>query len=201
MTPELSADAPPVFPRWCRLLLGWPGFWLAFAWGFAEGFLFFIVPDLALTLTALFSPRKAAAQTAAVVAGSLLAGTLLFSWAAYSPSQAKDTVSRVPFVTETMAAQVRQDLDAHGATALLMGPMSGIPYKIYAVEAPERMGLPLFLAASIPARLERLLSGLLLFGVAGWILRKSIHRRPAWALAGHGLYWLAIYAFYWGRLL
>ncbi|MGQ0656531.1 MAG: hypothetical protein ACT4NU_00285 [Chromatiales bacterium] len=48
-----------------------------------------------------------------------------------------------------MEAQIR----AHGIAALVLGPLSGTPYKIYAVQA-DALGVNIwqFLAVSLPAR-------------------------------------------------
>lgn len=192
-----SDGGPAGVARWRALLLGRAGLWAAAIWGFAEGTLFFIVPDMLLTLTALFGFRAAWRQAVLVVAGSLVAGALLFAWAAKTPESATRVVQAVPFVRPAMVDKVRADYTEAGATALLRGPLSGIPYKLYAVEAPGRVSLPVFLLVSVPARLERLVVGLLLFGVAGWWLRQRIAAAPGWAVTAHAVYWVAVYACYW----
>lgn len=184
-------------PRWRGLLTGRAGLRLALAWGWAEGTLFFLVPDLVLTLTAMFSFRQALRQTAAVLAGSLAAGAMMFTWARHDAPRAQAAVMAVPFVKPAMREKVRADFAAHGAWALVRGPLSGIPYKLYAVEAPAQVGLPAFLLASIPARLERLVSGLALFGAAGWLLRRKIAAHPRRTAALHAAYWAVVYGFYW----
>jgi hypothetical protein len=165
----------------------------------AEGTLFFVVPDVILTLTALFSFRAALRQTLAVLAGSLIAGALMFGWAARAPEPARATVMAVPFVRAAMAEEVRADLESYGAPALMRGPLSGIPYKLYAVEAPAHSGWLAFMALSVPARLARLVTGLLVFGAVGRWLRRPIAAHPRRAVLGWALYWIGIYAFYWTR--
>ncbi len=192
---KAASDVAP--PGWRRWLLGRGGLWGAFGWGAAEGTLFFIMPDLILTLTALFSFRAAARQTAAVVCGALLAGTIMYQWAVHQPERARAAVMAVPFVRPAMKEKVRADYMAHGAIAPMLGPTSGIPYKLYAVEAPERVGLVTFLLVTVPARLERLVLTLALFGGAGWFFRRGIARHPGRAVLGHAIYWSVIYAIYW----
>jgi hypothetical protein len=184
--------------RWRERLLGLPGLLAAGAWGFAEGCFFFVVPDVLLCLTALFSLRRALAQMAAVVAGALMAGGLLFAWAAHDSVTARSAVMAVPFVRPEMTTQVERDLDAHGAVGLLLGPFNGIPYKLYAVEAPGRTGIIPFLAASVPARIERLAGGILLFSALGWFLRRRRLDDVRWGVSIHAAYWIIIYVFYWG---
>lgn len=194
---NISAAVPAPSPAWRAWLVGRGGLWAAFGWGWAEGTLFFIMPDLIITLTALFSFRAAMRQTLAVVAGALVAGTMMFFWAANEPARAESAVLSVPFVRPAMVERVRADYAARGAMAPMLGPMSGIPYKLYAVEAPGRVGIGTFLLVSVPARLERLVSTLALFAVAGWIFRRSIAAHPNKAVVAHAVYWIAIYAVYW----
>ena len=72
--------------------------WLAFFWGLAEATLFFIVPDVLLTLVALFSFRRSARVLACILLGALAGGTIMFYFGAKDPAQAKAVVLRVPFV-------------------------------------------------------------------------------------------------------
>lgn len=187
-------------PRWLILLLGPAGLTLALFWGFAEGTLFFIVPDLIITLTALYAGRKALLQMGAVTLGSLLAGTLLYLWAMQDPAAALELILSIPFVMPGMLKTVQADYLDLGAWALCKGPMSGIPYKLYAVTAPQHLGPALFLLVSIPARLERLVTSWLVFAVIGRLFKAKLQRRPAIGLGFHACYWALIYAFYWSNL-
>ena len=190
---ESSVDTP----AWIPWLTGLGGTRIAFLWGFMEGSFFFIVPDLILTITALFHLRSAMRQMGFAILGALVAGSILFSWASQNPQSAKAAVLKVPFVRVSMVEDVGVDFDQYGATAMLRGPASGIPYKLYAVEAPKYVSFPIFLMMTVPARLERLLISLTLFGVAGWLFRKQIAAHPRRALSLHLLYWIGIYAYYW----
>ena len=60
-----------------------------------------------------------------------------------------------------------------GPRAIFLGPPSGIPYKIYAVEAPEFVDIRVFLGWTAPARAERFLIVWAGFGIAGTFLRRS----------------------------
>jgi len=186
--------------RLVEFLLGRAGMCAAAAWGFAEGTLFFLVPDILLTATALFSVRRSLRQMAAVLAGSLAAGTLLYGVAAREPAWAARVVQHVPFVTPRMFAKVDRDYQAAGVWALTQGPMSGVPYKIYAVEAPRHTDFLPFLLVSIPARLERFVVTWAIFAALGALLRRRIQAHPRRALLCHGLYWAAIYAYYWSAV-
>jgi hypothetical protein len=96
-----------------------------------------------------------------------------------------------------MPGKVRAGYARHGAAALLVGPLSGIPYKLYAVEAPGRLALTTFLLVSVPARLERLAITWAMFVPFGLFLRPRL-RHPAPVLLGvWALYWIAVYSVYW----
>jgi hypothetical protein len=74
----------------------------------------------------------------------------------------------------------------------------GIPYKVYAVEAPEHSSLGPFLLVTIPARLWRLLVVWLGFAGAGIFLRKLGWASLAPAL--HAFFWIGVYAIYWATV-
>jgi hypothetical protein len=99
-----------------------------------------------------------------------------------------------------MFETVARDMEVYGAWGLCKGPMSGIPYKVYAVEAPPRVGMGAFLAASVPARLERLLLSWVLFAAAGLLAPPREPRGRRWLLGAYVAYWVAVYAFYWGTV-
>ena len=184
-------------PNWVERLLGRPGLWLAFTWGLAEGTLFFIVPDVIVTLAAMFRPRRALLHASAAVGGALLAGALMYGWASAAPASARAAVDTVPFVSTEMFATVQQDFEAEGLWAVFKGPRLGIPYKVYAVQAPGRLPLATFLLATAPARFERFILTWAGFAVLGLLMKRVIQARPR-ALAGvHAVLWTAFYAYYW----
>jgi hypothetical protein len=186
-------------PPWANWLTSRPGIALAFLWGFAEGTLFFILPDVPLSLTAMFRPRRALLHVAAIVAGAVLAGAVMFSWSAkrwsaHGPT-ARQVVAHVPLVTPAMFERAEDDYRQFGIWAASKGPTRGIPYKVYAVEAPEHSSLWPFLLVTIPARLWRLLVVWLGFAGTGMLLRKL--GRASLAPALHALFWIVVYVIYW----
>jgi hypothetical protein len=184
-------------PAVLRWLLRPSGSWAAAAWGFAEGTLFFVMPDLIITLTALFSIRHSLKQIATAVAGALVGGMLLYGLAAQNPASAKSMVLGVPFVKHRMFETVDREFRTVGAWAPCKGPTSGIPYKVYAVEATRHINWFLFLLVSIPARLERLVITWALFAALGRLCGRYIAAHPGSAITFHALYWVAVYGFYW----
>lgn len=187
---------PSVF---AGFLLGSGGVALSFVWGLAEATVFFIVPDVWLSLVAIFSLRRVWRHILAAVAGALAGGALMFLWAQHYPDSARATVKKVPFVTAAMFVRVDAGFRKSGILALYAGPMTGTPYKIYAVTAPEFVSFAPFLLATVPARGWRFVL-LSLFSAAAAAVHIGRKRRPEELARWHALAWTAFYVFYWTRI-
>ena len=174
-----------------------PGTVLAFLWGFAEGTLFFILPDVALSFVAMFRPRRALLHMLAMAAGAVLAGAVMYTWSAHTPG-ARAAVAHVPAVSSAMFERAERDLNQHGIWAASLGPLRGIPYKVYAVEAPAHSALWPFLLVTIPARLWRLVVVWLGFAGTGALLLKL--GRAGLSPALHAVFWIVTYAIYWATV-
>jgi hypothetical protein len=168
---------------------------IATLWGFAEATLFFIVPDVWLTAIAVWSPRKALIACLFALFGALAGGALMYGWGAVEPAMALAMLDRIPAINAEMLATVAAEIRERGLLAPFVGPIRGVPYKIYAVQAPAQgMGLGTFLLISIPARLSRFV---LLTLVASLLFAKSLTywtpRRKLFLLGGC---WVAFYTTY-----
>lgn len=143
---------------------------LAFLWGLAEATLFFIVPDVLLSLLALKDRRRAWMASGYAVAGALLGGALMYAWAVHDPAHVRSLLVSIPAITPELIEQVRQQLGDWGYASLFAGAFSGVPYKIYAAEAGAA-ALPLagFLAVTIPARALRFM---LVVALVDWIAQR-----------------------------
>lgn len=174
---------------------------LSFFWGFAEATVFFIVPDVLISLCAIFSRSLLLRAALAALAGALIGGAGIYLAASHAPAFVSAVMRSVPFVTELMIAKVRNEYADVGNWALFSGPLSGTPYKLYAFAAPPYAGLATFLAVSIPARLLRFLavggSSLL----AAYALRRFLKCSDKSLVRIHAAAWLAFYIFYWGAIL
>ena len=166
---------------------------IAGLWGFAEATLFFVVPDVWLTLIAVrrgLVPALVACGWALV--GALAGGLAMYAWGAFDPAAARDVLESVPAIDRDMIDGVRSALRDDGAAAIFLGPLQGIPYKIYAVEAPAAgIGVLAFLAVSVPARLLRFV---LLAAVANllsrWLLgRTGLRLRTGVLLAAWAVFY------------
>jgi membrane protein YqaA with SNARE-associated domain len=167
----------------------------AFAWELAEATLFFFVPDVLLSAVAVHDRRRALRCCLWALGGALVGGTIMFLWAENAPASALATVDHVPAVTERMLTRVESGLADTGAWAMFVGPLTGTPYKLYAVLAPPAgIDLVTFLLISVPARLIRFVLAVL---VASFVAdRLPSGTAPRTKLALLLAFWLAFYALY-----
>jgi membrane protein YqaA with SNARE-associated domain len=169
---------------------------VALLWGFAEATLFFIVPDVWLSLVAVWRGRRAALLAAGwAIGGAVVGGALMHIWGASSPDAAVAALDRLPAISPAMIAGVHADLEGKGAAAMIIGSLTGVPYKIYAVLAPGvGLQLPLFLLISVPARAIRFVVVVLVAGRLNELLARRL--TPRWRYGVLGIVWLAFYGFY-----
>jgi hypothetical protein len=100
-----------------------------------------------------------------------------------------------------MFAKANSGFDKMGLLAVVAGSVSGIPYKLYAVEAPRVSTQFAFLLATPPTRAVRFTLVWTIFGAAaGWLRRRYALaiRKLAYT---HAVIWIASYAFYWGLII
>jgi membrane protein YqaA with SNARE-associated domain len=175
------------------------GVWGAFLWSFFEATVFFIIPDVWLSLCGLGGPRVIVKCLAASIAGSMCGAAVLW----WLPSLAKFWPA-LPGYYPLMAEVAAENLHKAGAAGIVMGPSSGIPYRVYIQKAHE-MGLDWFaLMAQTPvARLSRIA----LAPIAAWLLFLFAHKllkkppgRKFW-IGAILTYWVGIYVWYWGFFL
>jgi hypothetical protein len=176
-----------------------PG-WVGFLWGFSEGTLFFIIPDVLLGWASLAGMRCGLRTLGTILAGALVAGILMYAWASERPEQSRAVVASVPFVKERMFDKVQQDYMDHGLSGMLYGPSSGIPYKVYAVLAPSQHQPFVFVIMSVPARLERFALSWIVFTAIGWTFQRWIRAHVQFTTILYIGFWVVTYAFYWSRL-
>lgn len=171
---EAAAAAPEAVPR----RLGRGPEVLAAAWGFAEATLFFLVPDVLLTWLALSLPRRALRACYWALGGTLIGAVTMIAWTGASPGGTEAALVALPGISTELLEEVRGELVRDGLPAILTGPVQGIPYKTYVVEATI-LGFSAWklVAVSVPARLFRfLLLTLLAIGLARGPLRRVPNR-------------------------
>jgi len=173
---------------------------IAFIWGVIEATFFFLVPDIFLGLVALFNWRKGLLSTVFTVAGAMVGGIIMYTLSSYNASAMDRFLTFVPLINANMVNSVNQQMRAMGLMALVTGPLEGIPYKVYAVQAGA-IGSPLlpFLLATIPARLERILPVALLGTAIGIAFKKFIGRYANLVVVAYIILWICIYILYYIR--
>jgi membrane protein YqaA with SNARE-associated domain len=163
-------------------------FLLAFLWGSAEATVFFIVPDVFLTLLALKASLFA-------TLGALAGGAMAYDYAALHPSSSREILVSIPAVSDRMIGEVGTQIEQHGAAAVFLGPLRGIPYKIYAVQwAWQRRPLLELLIVSGPARAIRFVLTSILASMIAAPLRRRLRERTLIQI--HLLAWTAFYTAY-----
>jgi membrane protein YqaA with SNARE-associated domain len=172
--------------------------WLAAvaAWGFAEATLFFIVPDVLITYAALkFGLRKALHLSVAAAGAAVLGGIVLWLWGAQDPQSARHAMLMVPAIDSDLLERVRRETADFWPLHLFTGAITGVPYKLYAVEAGARgIDLTAFAALSFAARFAR-------FGLAAGLTalaREGLVRldRTRWCVAVWAAGWFLLYTVY-----
>jgi membrane protein YqaA with SNARE-associated domain len=202
MLPENASpsDERDSISRSDQLVTGWAALATAFAWGLAEAIFFFIVPDVLLTLIATRSLRSAMKATIAALAGALIGGALMVVFAYLSPDAAYVLLLHIPGINAHLLEQVAGQVGERGLLAVLIGPLKGIPYKIYAAEWGTREGaLFSFLLISIPARWLRFALAAIVTRIIVRLIEPLTRHRASieWSLLT--IIWAAFYIFYFAR--
>ncbi|KEF43266.1 MAG: hypothetical protein ER33_00545 [Cyanobium sp. CACIAM 14] len=174
---------------------------IAFGWGLAEGTLFFIVPDVFLTLLALGPLGPLLLAWAGSILGSLAAVLLLFRWMAADPGAVLNLIEALPGISPEMIASVTAAMAHHGLPWSPLLVTGGIPLKVYAVAAA---GLQLPLASVLPwtlfARVVRIGPVLLLALAVKRLAGQSVRRHPRRWFWGVILAWTGFYMIYFQRM-
>lgn len=130
---------------------------LAFLWGFAEATLFFIVPDVLLSLVGLQNLRKGTIAAIYALFGAVLGGIAMFVWGMWQLERIVVVLDSIPAIRPKDLTLVHDTLHQNGIRTILLGPLLGIPYKIYAAYAHQITSILPFILISFPARIVRFL--------------------------------------------
>ena len=172
--------------------------WIAGAtlWGIAEASLFFIVPDVLITFAVMRRGlRQGLMPSAAAAFFAAITGYGMWLWASHDASAARHVMLLVPAIGPDLLARAHEEIAVGWPIHLVTGAMTGVPYKLYAVEAGARGIDPLlFIPMSFAARLARFALTAILTAIGREILVRlhwSQWRYAAWAVV-----WIAVYGFY-----
>ncbi|MGH9188470.1 MAG: hypothetical protein ACRD0Q_00325 [Acidimicrobiales bacterium] len=168
-----------------------------FVWGVAEATLFFVVPDVGVGALALHRRRRALAAAAAAIAGALVGGIVLILATRAAGPGVLDVLAKVPGVPDRMIVAAGAEVDQRGAVAMLLGPLRGTPYKLYAAQMTLKgWSLLSLLAWTVPARAIRIVPVALLSALVGRLLRRPVSLHPLIATGVYLLPWYGIYVAY-----
>lgn len=143
---------------------------LALLWGFAEATLFFIVPEVLISIVAVRSGFRAAVKLAlAAGVGARLGGAIMFLWSQSDPQAVRAVLALIPAISDPMVAETGQDFGAQGVS------------------------LTSFLALTLPARLPRFLLTAAIAAFAGGWLKKVLSQRSALTILD--AFWVLFSAF------
>lgn len=173
---------------------------IGFIWGFAEGTVFFIVPDVYLGLVALFHWKRGLWAMLAAIIGAMIGGSVMYTVARIDLPGIDLLLTRIPLINAEMVADIASKMQADGLITMVNGPLRGVPYKIYAAQAGGQ-SLPYrsFLFMTILARLERLLPVTLLAGGFGEGFKGFIKRHTTLVVGIYVFIWGIIYFLYYLR--
>lgn len=168
---------------------------LAFIWGLTEATFFFIIPDVILTFIAIHGFNAGLNGSLYALAGAMAGGAVMYVWSAGSRSSAQRFVERIPAIQSKMMKDVEESLLQKGLIVMILGPIRGIPYKVYAIYAPHTgIGFIKFLIASIPARFIRFF----VTSLVAWLLAVVLFpdlvmwlKYTVWAVV-----WIIVYIIY-----
>jgi len=128
---------------------------IAFFWGLAEATLFFIVPDVALSVISLKGIDIGLVACLYALGGAMVGGTIMYYWGRTDIEEVTNILKMIPAIRPKDIEKVRSDLQKSGIATILFGPFFGIPYKIYAAYAHLITPIFYFLLITIPARIVR----------------------------------------------
>jgi len=173
------------------------GFW----WGFAEGLVFFIVPDVYVSFAALFSLRAGLTAWGASIAGSLAGVGTIYLLIAVLGFDYVRFLDVIPGISAAMLLRVGAEMGAQGLpwTPLLI--LGGVPLKVYAgIAFFLGFGLVPVLLWTVFARIVRMAPVFAVAAGARLLFRGSIDARPARWTAVLGAVWFVFYVFYFIRM-
>ena len=166
-------------------------------WSIAEASLFFVVPDVLITFAAMrFGLRQDLLLCVTAALFATIAGYGMWLWGARDLDAARHAMLMVPAIGPDLLSRAQHEIASGWPAHLVTGAMTGVPYKLYAVEAGARGINPLlFLPMSFVARLSRFV----LTAVAAAVGRETFMRlgRSEWRFGLWALAWIGTYGFYW----
>lgn len=166
---------------------------VAATWGFFEATLFFVIPDVWLGWVALHDGRRAVRASFVATAAALAGGIVVF----LAPAFFLGIFPHLPAIPDPMIEQVAAQVAGEGWLPLVKGPVSGIPYKLYAATlGTAGADIWAFALITIVARLERFLPVVLIIWLMVRFARPMMADRPCWTAGCYFGFWILQYVVY-----
>ena len=166
-------------------------------WSAAEAAVFFLVADIPISWISVRKGVRAGVVAAVVAAIASVLGTLVvLLWAGSDAAGATRVMAALPAIDAQMVEDAASRFH-QGHFAVLAGAFSGIPFKLFALEAAKE-GATGFLLLAPLLRLPRFLAvALLVAAISSWLERQMtlLHR-----LALLVAVWTLFYAFYFAAM-
>ena len=119
----------------------------------------------------------------------------MYAWGAHAPEQAGSFLDWLPAISPELITHAAEEVRQRELAALLLAPLRGQPYKVFAMGAGQ-LGVPLlgFILVTMLSRLSRFV----LLTLLAALFRKALCRRlsPRSLLAMHLVLWTAFYSVY-----
>lgn len=185
-----------------RLYDGWRGFAgsraaviLIFIWATGEATVFPILADFLLAALLIVVPTRRWILLGSCIAGMAVGGIATVLVARAAPGFALDVLRDLPLVTESHIRRADRLLAEHGVAGFVVQPVSGIPFKVWAVIAGQQALAPwLVIPAFIVARSARMALIAVGAGLLGRRLARPLRDWFALVAAGYVVLFAAVFA-------
>jgi membrane protein YqaA with SNARE-associated domain len=170
---------------------------LALLWGFGEASVFFVVPDVVISLIALqYGWRAGGLAILSAVFGAILGGIAVYYWGKFDISGARAFFDGLPAIAPSTIARAGHEISqADFGLLMFKGSLTGVPFKLYASEAgASGVSLFAFVILTPLVRFPR-------FAIAALVAGLAHHYSPR-ILRAHkfkllGLFWIVFYGLFW----
>jgi membrane protein YqaA with SNARE-associated domain len=147
---------------------------LIFVWALGEATVFAILADFLLAALLVVSRARRRVLVAACVAGMTVGGIVTVIVAHTWPRFALDLLRDLPLITESHIRRAGELLAEHGAAGFFIQPVSGIPFKAWAVVAGQQgLAVWLVIPAFVAARAVRMVA----IAAVAQLLGQAVQRR------------------------
>lgn len=166
-------------------------------WSAAEAAIFFLVADIPISWIAVRHGTRPAVIASIVAAVASVVGTFaVLIWAGADPAGAARTMAALPGIDPALVADAA-DRFHKGPLAVLAGAFSGIPFKLFALEAAKQGAVGFLLLAPL-LRLPRFLAVALFAGSISRMLERRMSVKQRLGLLT--VLWVIFYAFYFAMM-